>query len=196
MTEDEVEIEPDDDEYEVVPLSPIRKLEKRIDELEERKDVGGTKGLVLEVMDLIKANQRMVDEIVKSNNDLRRELEELPGKIDEVTEQWSEFLDILKRGEESQPESAVSEGISQDMKKLVELNKNLIEKNEEMVDSIVSLKESMRGKAGDGSSPKVRVKKNSRSPGRDQAGNRSERRDSRRGNPRVKIKDRNKNQME
>ncbi len=191
MSEDEVEIEPDDEEYEVVPLSPIRKLEKRIDELEEKKDVGNAKGVFNEVLDLVKANQRMVEEMVKSNSELRRELEKLPGKIDKVTEQWDEFLDILKRGEEEQKQaSGVSKELSGEMKKLVELNENLIKKNEEMVESMRSMKRSIRGNVGGGKkNPKVRVKKNSEESRSEKNRPKQGRRKSG-SNPRVKIKDR------
>jgi len=181
MSEDEVEIEPEDDEeYEVVPLSPIRKLEKRIDEIEEKKDVGDAKGMVREVMDLVKANQKMVDDMVESNNELRKELEKIPEKINEVTDQWDEFLEILKKGGQ---ETGGGMGASKDVKELVDLNKDLIEKNEEIVESMKSLKRSVRGNIGGGSSPKVRVK--NRKKQSSSQGNKG---------PRVKVRENKENQ--
>ncbi len=178
--EDEVEIEPDNEEYEVLPLSPIRKLEKRIDELEEQKQVGDAKGFMREIMDLVKANQRMVEEIVRSNNELTNELEKIPGKINEVTGQWKEFLDILKRG----GEGGVSTGASEDLGKLVELNKSLIDKNEEMVKSMKDLQKSIKSSR----TPKVRVKSNrsEEREGRRPEGRRSSRRE--RESPRARLK--------
>lgn len=154
MPEDEVEIEPDE-EYEVVPLSPIRKLERRIEKLEERKSTGDTQNLINEVMDLVKSNQQMVNEVVKSNDELRRELQRIPEKVDEVLDQWEEFLRMLRRGEERGVPGA-DYGLSEKIDKL-------IEQNEEMVDSMRSLSRSMRSAQPSGSkrsgSPKLRIKK-------------------------------------
>lgn len=165
MSEDEVEIEADDEEYEVVPLSPIRKLEKRIDELEEKKETKGGTEFVQEMMSLIKANQRMVEEMVKSNNDLRNELSGLPKKIEEVTNQWKEFLEILEKGVGAGA-SLGGEEASSDLQQLVELNKDLIEKNEQVVDSLQSLERSLEGGSVGGresrnerESPRVRVRR-------------------------------------
>jgi uncharacterized coiled-coil DUF342 family protein len=166
MPEDEVEIEADEEEYEVVPLSPIRKLEKRIDELEEQRQTGDMRGLVREVMDLVKSNQQMVDEIVKSNNELRRELEKIPEKVDQVLDQWEEFLEILEEGEKTV--SSGGEGVPQDFSeklgKLIEQNSSLLESNQELVDSMKSFKRGMRGSSSVSKSrsknPKLRIKRN------------------------------------
>lgn len=178
-----MEIEPENEEYEVVPLSPIRKLEKRIDQLEGEKEVGNTKAIVNEVMDLVKSNQQMVDEIVKSNDELRKELEKIPEKVDEILGQWEEFLEALRKGSEKMEREGPSENISKKMDKLIEENKSmgeiteqnkkmdkLIEQNGELIDSMKSLKRAVKGSrslsksrgSSKSSSPKVRIKKEKR----------------------------------
>ncbi len=170
MSEDEVEIEASDEEYEVIPLSPIRKLEKRIDELETKKSKMESKSFVNEMMELIKANQRMVERMVESNSQLRAELERLPGKIDQVTDQWKEFLELLKKGGGIDS----SEERSPEVQELLELNKSLIQKNEDIVESLKSLENNMqkgeepepvasdqRRERKDRRSPSIRIKKKS-----------------------------------
>lgn len=152
MSEDEIEIE-SDEEYQVMPLSPIRKLEKRIEDLEKQKESGEYKGIIREVMSLVKSNQQIVDEIVKSNNELRRELEKIPSKVDQVLDQWEQFLEILKEGEKH----TAYQKSNQTTEKLEEL----IELNEELLESMDSIETGLKSKGSSSSgSPKLRIKKN------------------------------------
>ncbi|MFP4046058.1 MAG: hypothetical protein ACLFS3_03285 [Candidatus Aenigmatarchaeota archaeon] len=167
MSEDEIEIEPENEDYEIVPLSPIRKLEKRIEEVEQNRRSGNMEELMRELMDLVKSNQHMVDEIVKADNELRNELEKIPEKINEVTEQWNEFLEVLKSSSGAEMGGGASPEMAEKLDKLIEQNSALLEKNEEIVDSIKSLKKrtSSRSRSSGGSfgqsgkSPRLRIKR-------------------------------------
>lgn len=158
MSKDEIEIE-SDEEYEVMPLSPIRKLEKRIEDLEKEKESGEYKGIIREVMSLVKSNQQMVDEIVKSNNELRLQLEKIPRKVDQVLDQWEEFLDILEESEKQSRYSQQDNITSEKLEKLIELNQELLE-------SMDSIKKGIKFRVSGGSEsggPKLRIKRGSES---------------------------------
>ncbi|RLJ02862.1 MAG: hypothetical protein DRP11_02495 [Candidatus Aenigmatarchaeota archaeon] len=130
-----MEIEGGED-FEVVPLSPVRRLEKRLAKLEEERQGLEARGLIREVMSLVKSNQAMVDEIVKSNDNLREELAKIPKKIDELLGTWKEFLEMLKKigTEES------TEGLKDRFDKLLEQNRMIIEGNEKMLEALEDLK--------------------------------------------------------
>lgn len=166
MSEDEIEIEPEGEDYEVVPLSPIRKLEKRIEEIEQDKRSGSMEELMRELMDLVKSNQHMVDEIVKADNELRNELQKIPEKINEVTEQWNEFLEVLKNSSSTGMGGGSSPELGDKLDKLIEQNSALLEKNEEVADSIKSLKKKGGGRSlktssssKSSKSPRLRIKR-------------------------------------
>ena len=146
----DVEIQSDD--YEVIPLSPIRKLEERIRKMEREKEGFAYESFMREILELIQSNQKLVDEIVKANDELREELSKIPGKIDEMLKAWKEFIDILK--EVGSAEATASS--------LTEQFNKLIEQNREMLEAIKSLKARARtGTVGIETVkyPKIRIKK-------------------------------------
>jgi len=93
----------EEEEYEVIPTSPLRSLEKRMNQLEDSSSSSETRRLIEQIIELIKANQRVIDDIVKSDAELRNEISKIPGKIDELLGAMNEFVDMLKTtsGEET-----------------------------------------------------------------------------------------------
>lgn len=130
-----------DKDYEVVPISLLRKLEKRIDKLETS---GGSSTFSREVMDLVKSNQGMVNEIIKSNDELRDELASTTKKIDKLIESWSDFFDLLKKVSTK----GISGGGNQDLIKrfdqLIEQNKNIIESNNQTIEKLSSIEKRLK----------------------------------------------------
>lgn len=124
----EVEVESDD--YEVVPVGPIRRLEERIRKMEKDKEGFAYDGFMREILELIQSNQKLVDEIVKANDSLRDELSKIPGKIDEMLKAWREFIEILK-------EVGGAESTSANITKQFNM---LMEQNQQMLESMKTLK--------------------------------------------------------
>jgi len=114
----------EDDDYEVVPTSPIRRLERRLSKVESSSSGSEVSRLMEQIIELVKSNQRIVDDVIKSDAELRNEISKLPGKIDELLSGMSEFLELLKM---SATENTVSE-ISKDVME------PLIKKMGELVD--------------------------------------------------------------
>jgi len=114
-----------DEEYEVIPTSPIRKLEKRMSKMETVSSSSEARRLIEQIIELIKSNQRIIDDVVKADAELRHEITVIPGKIDELIASISEFVDILKAS--ATEESA---GISKEaMEPLVKKISELVEQN-------------------------------------------------------------------
>lgn len=135
-----------EDEYELIPLSPLRKLEKRITQMESTTGLDA-KDFFKEFVDIVKMNQQLVDEVIKANNILRVELARLPGKIDEMTKGVNELISFIKAAaiEEVSPASSESfKVMPEKMDKLIELNKRIVESNETLTSLMETMNKRMR----------------------------------------------------
>ncbi|MEM7816411.1 MAG: hypothetical protein QXZ20_00695 [Candidatus Aenigmatarchaeota archaeon] len=118
------------EEYEVIPLDPIRAMEKRIKKLEEMLQERSTAS---EYIELVKTNQQVVGDLIRMNtgiidklNNLTTALEGLIKRIDE----FSSKFDV---------EIEVGGGESKRVKELEEENRRLKEAQEELLDKISKL---------------------------------------------------------
>jgi len=114
----------DDEEYEVIPTSPIRRLEKRLSRMETTSSSSEIQRLVEQIVELIKSNQRVIDDVIKSDAELRNEVSKVPAKIDSLVDKMDEFLELLKA---SATEETVSEASKDMMKPLVKKMEEMIE---------------------------------------------------------------------
>jgi len=113
----------DDEEYEVIPTSPIRRLEKRLARMETTTSSSEVQRLVEQIVELIKSNQRVIDDLIKSDAELRNEVSKVPAKIDGLISKMDEFLELLKA-------SATEETVTEASKDMM---KPLVKKMEEMI---------------------------------------------------------------
>jgi len=132
------EREKEQEEYELIPLSPLRRLEKRIDEIEQSPDVG-VKEFFHELIDILRMNQELVDELVKTNDALRVELSRLPGRIEDLVRNVGELLTYIKAAATEEITSGVhsvgpaveqSPDVVEKLNQLVNTNKKIVETNE------------------------------------------------------------------
>lgn len=100
-----------DEEYEIIPTSPIRRIEKRIEKLETTGPSSESGRLVEQMIELIKSNQRVIDDIVKSNFELRSEMSKLPGKVDQLIGTMNEFMELLKMSSTEETVSEISSNV-------------------------------------------------------------------------------------
>ncbi len=112
-----------EDEFELVPLSPIRKLEKKLKEIE-----GMSAGKVLnDLVDVVKTNQKIVDDLVRINSSTIKEMTEVNTSLKLLIERMDTFLDRV--------ESATTEPSAELMDKIQELvsqNKKIADAYDEM----------------------------------------------------------------
>ncbi|MFH0949337.1 MAG: hypothetical protein V1802_02520 [Candidatus Aenigmatarchaeota archaeon] len=95
-----------EEEYELIPLNPIRKLEKRVEKV-ERNALNGE--VVSELMNIVKTNQQVVDNMAKANNSLVTRVSELADTVDKLIVKVDNFLEKIEVEGETQPEAAPSE---------------------------------------------------------------------------------------
>ena len=139
--------EKEDNEFELVPLSPIRRLEKRIDKIESNEEGVDIKGFFFELISIIRMNQEIVDELAKSNDALRIELSKLPAKIDEVTGNISELINYIKSAgieESTQLSPETFKPLSEKLDELIETKKKVVENNQNISGLLESIEKKFR----------------------------------------------------
>ena len=82
-----------DDEYELVPLSPVRKVEKRLEKLER---TGTSADLIKELISVVRTNQEVIDDVVKINSDMITRISELSNSVNAVTNKINDFLSRIE----------------------------------------------------------------------------------------------------
>lgn len=123
------------DEFEIIPVNPLRRLEKRIERLESFS-TEDPKSIFKDIIEIVRMNQMIVDELAKSNDSLRVELSKLPGRLDELITDMKELITFIKMsGENEQPSfnPEIMKPVVEKLDALVNINKSFVEKNEEMM---------------------------------------------------------------
>lgn len=144
---DEVELPGnDDDEYEIIPMGPVRKLEKRIKELESERESGGTgnSSLVRDILDIMKANQKIVNDMVESTDQLHNSVDTLTTKMDTVIDNMNSFIELLEEASETSLEEDVSTNISQNLVTPIQQTmEDLHATNEKMLKGLAKIDDSI-----------------------------------------------------
>ncbi len=97
-----------DEEYEIVPVTPLRKLEKKIEMLEKSRSDEIFNRVLDKLIDLTEINQRIVEEMVRSNQGLREDIEILVAKMNTLEDKMNDFVDILRNIAEAELKEAES----------------------------------------------------------------------------------------
>ncbi len=150
MSEEEVDLGEETDDYEVVPVGPIRRLEKRIDNIETKAQGGGpSDDVVRDVLDIMKSNQKIVNDMTQSTHELKNEVEDLTHKMDEVVDNMNSFMDLLKDASEMDMEgevvgdmqSRIADAVGNRMEDIVT---DMQESNRQLVDSLEDINQSIK----------------------------------------------------
>ena len=130
----------DYEEYEVIPTSPIRRLEKRMSRVETESSSSEVRRLIEEIVELVKSNQRIIDDVIKSDAELRNEVSRIPGKIDDLLGSMKEFMELLKASATEETVSEISkdvmEPITEKLGELVEQNKKAYEADQAVITNL------------------------------------------------------------
>jgi len=122
------------EEYEIIPTSPVRRLEKRIEKVESGSYPSEIRKLVDQVVELIKSNQKIIDDSIKANNELIAAISKIPHKVEDLILEMREFMKLLKISAEEEEVSSVSKEVMQPlvskMTELIEQNKKNFETNQ------------------------------------------------------------------
>ncbi len=129
-----------EEEYEIIPTSPLRRLEKRISRVESSSSTSQTQRLIEQIIELIKSNQRVIDDVIKADSELRNELSKLPGRIDNLVSGMNEFMELLKASATEETVSGMSreaiDPLVAKMDELINQNKKGAETNSAVLNSL------------------------------------------------------------
>jgi hypothetical protein len=123
-------------DYELIPLTPIRRLEKEIADLKKTKDTGSTSVLVNEIVDILKMNQKIVDDMVRLHGDLVSKLSRTTDRIDKLVTSVDKLVEILGEATEAEIAGEGHQGygragggpavVDEKMEKIIEQNAALL----------------------------------------------------------------------
>jgi predicted transcriptional regulator len=134
------------EEYEIIPVSPIRRLEKKIEKLEAMSPLDNRE-MFKEVISVIRMNQEIVNQLVKSTDELKNEISKLPIKIDELIKNLNELISLIKASGEEEIGTVSQEAMKPVVDKLDELlkqNKKIAETNESLLTVLDALERKLR----------------------------------------------------
>lgn len=137
----------EDEEFELIPLSPIRRMEKRIDRLENTTGGVDVREFFRELVAIIRMNQEIVDELAKSSDALRIELAKLPAKLDEVTRNLNELISYIRAAateEGTQISSEAFRPLADKLDQLIATNQKIIENNENVSGLLESIEKKFK----------------------------------------------------
>jgi len=145
----------EDVSYEIIPITPIKKLEERMEKIESSGSSTTFQTLINQIIELIRNNQKIVNDVIQANADLRNELSKLPPKIDELISTINDFLSLVEaasREEVSttstqiqQPSADVFRPLVDELKNLSQQNQKIIENNQALFDEIDKMSRRLKG---------------------------------------------------
>jgi len=143
--------ENEDVAYEIIPVTPIKKLEERIKKLESSESTPQLQNLINQIIELIRNNQKIVNDVIQANADLRNELSKLPPKIDELLTTINNFLSLVEAaGREevapAQPSPDIFKPMIEELKKISEQNKKLIESSHSVLEELDKLSKRLKAR--------------------------------------------------
>ena len=134
------------EEFELIPMSPVRRLEKRMDQIESAPNLN-VKDFMHEIVEVVRMNQQLVDEMAKANDALRIELSRLPARLEDLISSMHELISYIKASaaEETAAGSVTNmQPLLAKMDELVEGNKKVVESNQSMIATLEQIDKKLR----------------------------------------------------
>ena len=128
-----------DETYEIIPVTPLKKLEKRMEVIESAGAVPQLQSLINQIIELIRSNQKIVNDVIQANSELRNELAKMPAKIDELVGLMKNFISLIEaagKEEISTPGPELMKPVTDELKRMVDQNQKLLETNQAMIDKL------------------------------------------------------------
>ncbi len=82
-----------EEEYEMVPLGPVRRLERRIEKVEK---AGTSVDFMKEMLEIVRSNQGVIEEIVKIDGEMIKRASELSDTVNSLANRMNEFMSRIE----------------------------------------------------------------------------------------------------
>lgn len=134
--------------YEIIPVTPLKKLEQRIERVEQTGTIPQLQSLITQIIELIRSNQKIVNDVIQANAELRNEISKLPPKIDELTTIMKNFIALVEaagKEEVSAPSAEAFKPLTEYLQKMVDQNQKIVEGNQSMIEQLDNISRKLRG---------------------------------------------------
>ncbi|VVB59295.1 Uncharacterised protein [uncultured archaeon] len=116
----------------MVPVTPIRRLEKRMEAMEMTKSANNLEKFIEKVMDMVELNQKIIEDIVRSNQAMREDMSILVGKLDTLQTKVGGFVEIIQNAAESDVAQTAAETTGETIKPLIDQIESTSRQSQEM----------------------------------------------------------------
>ena len=134
--------------YEIIPVTPLKKLEQRMERVEQAGNIPQLQNLINQIIELIRSNQKIVNDVIQANSELRNEISKLPPKIEELTTTMKSFIALVEaagREEVGGPSADSLKPLTEYMQKMVDQNQKMLEGNQTMIEQLDGISRKLRG---------------------------------------------------
>jgi division protein CdvB (Snf7/Vps24/ESCRT-III family) len=134
--------------YEIIPVTPLKKLEQRIERVEQTGTIPQLQTLINQIIELIRSNQKIVNDVIQANAELRNEISKLPPKIEELTTMMKNFINLVEaagKEEVSAPSAESLKPLTEYLQKMVDQNQKILESNQSMIEQLDNISRKLRG---------------------------------------------------
>lgn len=142
----------EDVSYEIIPVTPIKKLEERMERIESSGSSPQLQNLINQIIELIRGNQKIVNDVIQANSDLRNELSKIPPKVEELIDAMNNFLSLVESaGKEEtetapqQPNADMFKPVIDELKKISDQNQKLIESSQAALEEVNRANKRLKG---------------------------------------------------
>lgn len=130
-------------------MTPIRKLERKIESLETNKSLTNMERFMDKVIDMVELNQKLVDDVVESNQGLREDLGVMIGKMDALTDKIDEFVTMIKQAGQNEEAGTVTKEVAEKVvsplvDKMEEIQKRDFETQKSMVELLDNIEKRLK----------------------------------------------------
>jgi len=102
------------EEFEVIPLAPVRRLEKELAELRKQVKTTDESSLFTQVVDILKTNQQIVDTMSSRQSELIQKIDQTHQRMDKLCNTLDELVDaLIEAAEEEVKKEEKSEKLDQ-----------------------------------------------------------------------------------
>ncbi|OGI12203.1 hypothetical protein A3K64_02630 [Candidatus Micrarchaeota archaeon RBG_16_36_9] len=125
----------EDISYEIIPVTPIKKLEERMEKIESSGSSPQLQSLINQIIELIRGNQKIVNDVIQANADLKNELSKLPSKIDDLLDSMNNFLSLIEAAGKEETETLQPQVNTDTFKPVIDELKKISDQNQKLIDS-------------------------------------------------------------
>lgn len=115
------------EEFEMLPVVPIRRLERELRQMKEQMK-GGDSQLARQIVDILRMNQSMVDQLAARQGELIAKLSDMNSSLQKLAASLDNLIGLLSAGAEEEIEEEAREGrtAKERLDKIIEQNAILI----------------------------------------------------------------------